>query len=277
MNLAEEVSMSYVHIEAGLPTGAKFACAPSSVGWLHIAALCWTAEALTDGFIPKSQVYKLTNDHPRIVDAAIRFLTATQPGAQNPAWEKDAARDGYNIHDYADEKYGNPTRARHQAWVENGRRGGQASAQARAQGGGSARAQANGQAPAQPLTHTLTHTSPNGEVPRPDVEELCEFMQLMVAERAKKPEITKAWRDEARLLLDRDKRPFREALDVMTWAANDSFWRSNVLSIPTFRKQYDRLKLGMQRPHKNGVDERVRGLTGIDLPPISVVALLPRD
>lgn len=112
-------------------------------------------------------------------------------------------------------------------------------------------------------------TSPNGEVPRPDVEELCEVMQFLNADRGAKATITKTWRGEARLLLDRDKRPLMEALTVMRWAARDSFWRANILSIPTFRKQYDKLKLGMERPRKNAngnVDERVRNLLDNPLP-----------
>lgn len=86
--------------------------------------------------------------------------------------------------------------------------------------------------------------SPPGEPHRPDVERLCALMaDLVEGNGAKRPAITEAWRRDARLLLDRDGRVLEKAEELMRWAAADQFWRSNVLSIPTFRKQYERLRL----------------------------------
>lgn len=98
-----------------------------------------------------------------------------------------------------------------------------------------------------PLTTVRGETPPAGSgEPDPvaeQVERLCQRMQELVAERAKRPQVTAAWRHDARLLLTRDRRPFDEAIGLMEWAAADSFWRRNVLGIPKFREQYDRLRM----------------------------------
>lgn len=82
------------------------------------------------------------------------------------------------------------------------------------------------------------------EPPRKDVEQLCSTLQAMMVERGcRKPSITRKWRDAARLLLDRDKIPLNEALIVLAWSQKDEFWQGNIMSMPTFRKQYDKLKV----------------------------------
>jgi hypothetical protein len=80
-----------------------------------------------------------------------------------------------------------------------------------------------------------------------DVEKLCSVLQAsMVANGCKKPTITKAWRDEARRLLDRDERPLEQALAVLAWSQADSFWKKNIQSIPKFREKYDRLRMAWE-------------------------------
>lgn len=79
---------------------------------------------------------------------------------------------------------------------------------------------------------------------RDDVEQLCHRLRdRMIENGCKPPTITKAWRDEARRLLDLDKRPLDKALNLIDWATNDAFWRSNIQSMPKFRAQYDKLRL----------------------------------
>lgn len=78
----------------------------------------------------------------------------------------------------------------------------------------------------------------------PDARKLCERLaELMVENGCRPPTITQDWLDEARRLLDRDHTPFVEALSVLEWCQADTFWRTNVLSMPKFRKQYDALRL----------------------------------
>lgn len=56
----------------------------------------------------------------------------------------------------------------------------------------------------------------------------------------KKPNIEK-WADEIRLIRERDGRSDEEIRTLFAWANNDPFWRTNILSPATLRKQWDKL------------------------------------
>lgn len=83
------------------------------------------------------------------------------------------------------------------------------------------------------------------EPQRADVEQLCDtlvdYMVFNGLDR-KQIRITETWRREARLLLDKDNVPMSEALETLEWCQRDQFWKKNVVSMPTFRKQYLRLR-----------------------------------
>lgn len=117
---------------------------------------------------------------------------------------------------------------------------------------------------------------------RPDVEQLCERLRDgVIANGSKTPKITQTWRDEARRMLDIDGRELDKALALIDWTMNDTFWRANVESMPTFRKKYDQLRLkalgewerGQQRqPQPNG-----RPVTGSKRVDKALSALAPDD
>lgn len=91
-------------------------------------------------------------------------------------------------------------------------------------------------------------TAAPDQEPRADVEQLCAVLRDgVIANGCKEPTVGKLWRNAARLLLDRDKRPLDEALDVLTWSQNDEFWRANIRAMPKFREQYDALRLKWQK------------------------------
>lgn len=79
---------------------------------------------------------------------------------------------------------------------------------------------------------------------------------------SKRPEVGKAWVDAERLLLSKDERPRQEAESLLRWCQAHEFWRSNVLSMPTFRRQYDKLRLQAQRRGERSgehpADQRIR-------------------
>lgn len=65
------------------------------------------------------------------------------------------------------------------------------------------------------------------------------------------------WCNEARLMLTR--RPLEEARALARWlftseGRDAEFWRGNVLSVPTFRQQYDKLRSAKQREEKFGAN-----------------------
>jgi len=79
---------------------------------------------------------------------------------------------------------------------------------------------------------------------RADVEELCAALSSMMVENGcKRPNITKRWKDAARLLIDLDERPMAEVVSVLTWSQRDEFWRGVIRSMPKFREKYDTLRL----------------------------------
>ncbi len=88
-----------------------------------------------------------------------------------------------------------------------------------------------------------TRKPKTGPPPRADVEALCKRLaELMIRNECKPPEIKQAWYDEARRLLDLDKRPFDKAMALLEWSQNDQFWKANIHSMPKFRAQYDQLR-----------------------------------
>ena len=81
----------------------------------------------------------------------------------------------------------------------------------------------------------------------------------LIANGRKNVTITKTWRTEARLMLDRDERPLDEVIHLIRWCQQDSFWKANIGGIPKFREKYDQLRL------KAGVDEdRGEVWTGVE-------------
>lgn len=82
---------------------------------------------------------------------------------------------------------------------------------------------------------------------RPDVDHLCSLLYDRLTANGSKASINKQWRDSARLLLDRDHRPLDEALKLINWCQNHYFWHATIMSMPTFRKQYDKLRLQAQQ------------------------------
>lgn len=89
------------------------------------------------------------------------------------------------------------------------------------------------------------------EKARPEVERLCQLMADLCNERTDpegnrpKPKytVTKTWRDECRRLLDIDGKSEAMVEAAMRWVHAHSFWKSNVLSVPKLREQFDRLEL----------------------------------
>lgn len=76
---------------------------------------------------------------------------------------------------------------------------------------------------------------------------LCDVLAVELQRNEVKFAVSKKWLADARLLIDSDGRDPHEARALIEWACRDSFWRSNILSMPAFRKQYDKLRLARER------------------------------
>lgn len=82
---------------------------------------------------------------------------------------------------------------------------------------------------------------------RDDAMRLCIHLADRVeANGSLRPEIGKKWLNAARLMLDTDGRSEEQVHKAIDWCQDDEFWRGNVMSMPTLRKQYDQLRLKAQ-------------------------------
>jgi DNA-binding MarR family transcriptional regulator len=115
---------------------------------------------------------------------------------------------------------------------------------------------------------------------RPDVDKICTHLADRIeANGSLRPNITANWRTEARLLLDKDGRAVEQVLKAIDWCQSDPFWHKNILSMPTLRKQYDRLRLAAveeERRRANGRASPGRQLVehnGMHLKPETVANL----
>lgn len=67
------------------------------------------------------------------------------------------------------------------------------------------------------------------------------YQQIQKMNPNHKPPNFETWAKEIRLLRERDKRTDTEIRQLFGWANSDKFWRTNILSPSTLRKQWDRL------------------------------------
>jgi hypothetical protein len=107
--------------------------------------------------------------------------------------------------------------------------------------------------PTRPLTTSYGSSSDVEAPQRDDVERICTHLADRIeANGSKRPTITKAWRNAARLMLDKDGRTEQQVHAAIDWCQDSEFWRSNVLSIPKLRDKYDTLRLQATRPAPGG-------------------------
>ena len=74
---------------------------------------------------------------------------------------------------------------------------------------------------------------------------------LRVAPATKKPNL-EAWANTARLIDEIDGIPLIQAWEVFAWANRDHFWKTNILSVDKFRKQYAQLSAKMDSGFSSG-------------------------
>lgn len=63
----------------------------------------------------------------------------------------------------------------------------------------------------------------------------------------KEPSNLNAWSDEVRKMVEIDKRTIEQIDFLIKWSQNDTFWQSNILSMKTLRKQFDKLVAQVKR------------------------------
>lgn len=264
--------MTWFKIDDRMPDNAKIRRAGTAAIGLWSLAGAWSAGNLTDGFVPKSIAKRWDSGGKlakKLLDSGL-WLEAESDGEK-----------GYQFHQWEEWQ---PAKvdvlARRKAAAERVAKH-RANKAARDEPVSNASRNALQDEyvtppPSRPdPTRKEEETSSSAEPPtskdhRPDVDALCERLRDRIVENGAKATITTKWRTEARLLLDRDGRDLDKALNLVDWCQADPFWKSNVLSMRTFRAKYDQLRLKALQEHnrsaaKPGMSARERGFVDLEL------------
>lgn len=106
---------------------------------------------------------------------------------------------------------------------------------------------------------------------RIDVERLVDRLRTRLVENGiKVPTGFERWRDQARWLIDIDKRDLDQALRLIDWATSHHFWCVNIQSMDKFRKQYDKLLTQARQEHHHSragsrrtTDDKIADVSGL--------------
>lgn len=249
---------AYFKLDVGYLMNPKVAAvaaqSPTAV-LLHVGSIAYAAQHLTDGIVPVALVLRLTGasdaDADALVDAGL--------------WVRIDDHT-IRVHDYTEHQ-------RSSEQVKRAEEAGKRGATARWSATGIVEPDADRNADRMRIAlgtasevgmprererekEITTLSSPIADAivdpPRTDVEAICTRMADRIeANGSKRPTITKAWRDAARLLIDRDGHTEAQVLWLIDWATADTFWKANILSMPKFRDKFDQLRLKAQSETSN--------------------------
>lgn len=268
--------MAWVKLDDHFDEHEKVVSAGHEAGWLFVRSLAYANRRETDGHIPESILQRIGSDFgPRKrKELAARLVEVGlwhAPGHSCPRCPQPV--DGWQIHDYPDYQ---PTKAKLDAERARARDRMKRAREAKRQ---DSSADVRGEHGANdgltdrehrrssrnPVPDPVPDTRKAGEKdyssapsgadkqkrPRKVIPEDSEAYRLAVHLRdailardpeTKVPENLNGWAIEADRLLRLDKRDPGEATRLIEWCQRDSFWSANILSMATFRKQYDKLK-----------------------------------
>ena len=217
---------------------------------LHLRAIAYCRQHLTDGVFPVRRVARLA--YATYCGSECESLCDVCRATQNGLF--DRACDGtYSVHDYAE----------HQQTAEQaGKRkaAGQKAAAARwgAGEGASSDAKGNANRIAKSNTEKRREEKKDVSTDRADVASLCNHLADRIETNgSKRPAITNAWLDAARRLIDLDKRPTDEAHQLIDWCQDSDFWKPNVMSMTKFRERYDTLRLQAKKNQPAPVNKQM--------------------
>lgn len=240
--------MGWSKIDDGYPDHPKVVDLSDRAFRVDITAWCYCSRFLTDGHLPETVLRRWASS--KVITELVQ------------AGRLDEVPSGFEVHDYL---VYNPTRA--EVLDQREKQRAQRSAAGKARAAGAQRAVGRfvgGDTNGSPAGSLEASTSPGPARTREGSEQvqnttpgfaLCTLLaELIEANGSKPPTVTKAWRDSARLMLERDHRDPAEAERLIRWCQGDEFWRSNVLSMPKFRQRYDQLRLQAKRDKAGGID-----------------------
>jgi hypothetical protein len=217
---------------------------------------------LTDGVISKRLVSRLTDgSKPEASASALVRVGLWHEGEHDCPQCPLSGPDAYVIHDYLEHQRSASEVADLRAKrAAAGQRGGKRSGESRRE---ASAAEANSEASAsakakqarsknEPETETETEeekdirgtSSKSTETgPRDDIEAVCKHLaDRLEKSGSKRPRVSAKWRNDTRLLLDRDGITPEQAIAAIDWALADDFWQAHILSPLKLRQKYDQMR-----------------------------------
>jgi hypothetical protein len=274
---------TYIKLHDGMPDHPKVeALDDDAAAWLLVSMWAYSSRHQSDGQVPQVKARRLTKGANtarcrKLVEAGL--LHDGESDCCPPAKEGHYYCHDYLVHQRSAEQIAAMKEQRRNA----GRNGGIAKGKRAAkQTASDLLSESSSEMPSKTLADTegSSYEEPQTErtsgkpaaPPRLDVEQVCSALAAAVERNgSKRPVVGDRWRTEARLMLDRDQRPLPDVLALIEWATSHKFWRANILSVPTLREKYDRLRLQREsetpsqpdsraawfaaHPHINPVDE----------------------
>lgn len=260
--MAEKDKRTYVKVHDGLPDHPKIIEAGGEAGWLYICGLAYASRQLTDGVIPKRLVPRLTDgSKPEASASALLRVGLWHEGVHDCSRCPQPGPEAYVIHDYLDHQRSASEvadlRAKRSA---AGQRGGRRSGESRR---AVSTGEANGEALASDLVkqnrskteaetetetevkekNSRTPTEPDNAPLRHDVERVCKHLAAAIEKGgSRRPAVTKKWRSDIRLLIDKDGISTEQAIAAIDWAHANDFWQAHILSPAKLRAKYDTLR-----------------------------------
>lgn len=203
---------------------------------LWVLAGSWSCDMLSDGFVPDYIAQSLDPDADTHAAALVRAgLWEVAEQDEDEGW-RFVGWDEYQPLKSDVEKKREDARER-MARVRG----------KKTAGSGDVRANSEATSRDVPLTPTRPDPSPSTTEDAPlreDVEAICtRLADRIEGNGVKRPNITKSWRDEGRKLIDLDGYTVDDIERVIDWCQQDSFWKSNILSMTKLRKQFAGLKI----------------------------------
>jgi hypothetical protein len=260
--MAEKDKRTYVKVHDGLPDHPKIIEAGGEAGWLYICGLAYASRQLTDGVIPVRLVPRLTDgSKPEASASALVRVGLWHEGQHSCERCPQGGADTYVIHDYlvhqrSAAEVADLSAKRSAAGQRGGKRSGEsrraastreanreASASAKPKQLGSKTEAETETETEEEKRYTRTPAEPADTPPRADVERVCRHLAAVLEKGgSKKPRITDRWRNDVRLLLDKDGITPEQAVAAIDWAHSNDFWQAHILSPAKLRAKYDTLR-----------------------------------
>ncbi len=252
--------MTWFKVDDKLHDHRKARAAGKAAMGVWVLAGSWSADNLSDGFIPASILIRWGNARDAAKLCAVGLWYPDEQDGEH----------GWRFHEWEERQ---PTReqkmAERSARAEAGKAGGLASGRSRREAKANQSASQLLEPPTRPDQYTPKGVSSDksdpDDNPSPEVVELCDHLAAKVRQNGHKGTVGKLWHRACRLLIEADGHSPDQVRKAIDWATADPFWSANIQSMPKLREKYSTLQAQAVRKDtgkprvmvRNGVQQEV--------------------